>query len=212
MQSPHHGRSNHVQEYRQNSRLSKLGEMKAKAEAIAQEAAHRQPASANSKTTSSEDRVVVHVDFDSFFVSVSIAAAKNLHLDDKPVGVSHCSSEKSTGALASCNYSARQHGLHNGMRLLDAYRLCPDLQVLPYDFDAYEEASAKFHEIVNRREFSDKVRVQHTHTHTVLVHARTGTRVHSGAGDNCNSLGVHLSLSLFPSANLKFPTLVVHSR
>jgi len=36
---------------------------------------------------------------------------------------------------------ARAHGVRNGMFLRKAIKLCPDLVVIPYDYEGYEEVS-----------------------------------------------------------------------
>ncbi|XP_075708747.1 DNA repair protein REV1 [Rhinoderma darwinii] len=50
-------------------------------------------------------------------------------------------SQMSFAEIASCSYEARQVGLRNGMMFGKAKQLCPDLQVVPYDFEAYKEVA-----------------------------------------------------------------------
>ncbi|XP_018418937.1 PREDICTED: DNA repair protein REV1 isoform X2 [Nanorana parkeri] len=50
-------------------------------------------------------------------------------------------SQLSLAEISSCSYEARQAGVRNGMMFGKAKQLCPDLQVVPYDFDAYKEVS-----------------------------------------------------------------------
>ncbi|XP_063314880.1 DNA repair protein REV1 [Pelobates fuscus] len=50
-------------------------------------------------------------------------------------------SQLSLAEIASCSYEARQAGVKNGMFFGRAKLLCPDLQVVPYDFDAYKEVA-----------------------------------------------------------------------
>ncbi|XP_077393024.1 DNA repair protein REV1 isoform X2 [Festucalex cinctus] len=47
----------------------------------------------------------------------------------------------SMAEIASCSYAARQAGVKNGMFFGQAKQLCPTLQAVPYDFDAYKEAA-----------------------------------------------------------------------
>ena len=129
-------------------------------------------------------RLVVHIDLDCFFVSVSIRDKP--HLRGKPVAVCHAKlpqkgnsdcrrDENSTGQIdahptplpvpygasstllegssiprhllrsmsdvASCSYEARAAGLRNGMCVGEALQLCPELQLVPYEFDKYHEVS-----------------------------------------------------------------------
>ncbi|XP_053311129.1 DNA repair protein REV1 isoform X2 [Spea bombifrons] len=50
-------------------------------------------------------------------------------------------SNLSLAEIASCSYEARKAGVKNGMFFGKAKQLCPDLQVVPYDFDAYKEVA-----------------------------------------------------------------------
>ncbi|XP_076256420.1 rev1 DNA directed polymerase isoform X2 [Rhynchophorus ferrugineus] len=48
----------------------------------------------------------------------------------------------SMSEIASCSYEARKHGIKNGMFLGQAVKLCPELKLLPYDFEGYKEVSS----------------------------------------------------------------------
>ncbi|TPX32278.1 DNA-directed DNA polymerase [Synchytrium microbalum] len=90
-------------------------------------------------------RTIAHIDMDCFFASVHIR--DHPELANKPVAVAHSSGlgGKSTSELASCNYVARSHGIANGSSVGKARQLCPDLQVVPYEFDKYDEVSRKLY-------------------------------------------------------------------
>lgn len=90
-------------------------------------------------------RVILHIDFDSFFASVAVALRPNLN-QSMPVCVA--SGTHAHSDIASCNYAARALGVRNGMLMKRAKTLCPDLIVLGYDFDAYEKASLQMYEAV----------------------------------------------------------------
>lgn len=47
----------------------------------------------------------------------------------------------SLSEIASCSYEARKTGIKNGMFVGQALKLCPQLQTIPYDFDAYKEVA-----------------------------------------------------------------------
>lgn len=93
---------------------------------------------------STEQKTVIHVDFDCFFATVS--ALKHQHdIHTVPLCVTHGSNGSD---IASCNYIARSKGCRNGMWLGSARKLCPDLVCLPYEFDDYEKVSQQFYEIL----------------------------------------------------------------
>ncbi|CAK7567717.1 MAG: deoxycytidyl transferase [Sporothrix epigloea] len=122
------------------SKMQRLAAEKTKSAAI-----HRKINSdSNLKEKKFRRRYIMHVDFDSFFCAVSLQSAP-AYLN-KPTVVAHSAGEGSE--IASCNYPARAFGVKNGMWMRRALELCPDLKVLPYDFPAYEQASARFYEAI----------------------------------------------------------------
>nr|XP_033804083.1 DNA repair protein REV1 isoform X2 [Geotrypetes seraphini] len=52
----------------------------------------------------------------------------------------------SLAEIASCSYEARKAGIKNGMCFGQAKQLCPNLQVVPYDFHAYKEVAVAMYE------------------------------------------------------------------
>ncbi|XP_037542483.1 DNA repair protein REV1 [Nematolebias whitei] len=54
----------------------------------------------------------------------------------------------SMAEIASCSYEARQTGVRNGMCFGKAKQLCPSLQSVPYDFEAYKEVALNMYEIL----------------------------------------------------------------
>uniref|UniRef100_A0AAY4DVS2 DNA repair protein REV1 n=1 Tax=Denticeps clupeoides TaxID=299321 RepID=A0AAY4DVS2_9TELE len=52
----------------------------------------------------------------------------------------------SMAEIASCSYEARQAGVRNGMFFGQAKQLCPELQAVPYDFQAYKEVATTMYE------------------------------------------------------------------
>lgn len=65
--------------------------------------------------TEADGRVVMHIDFDSFFVSASLLARP--HLKGQPVVVCHATvgDTASSSEIASASYEAREFGIRNGM-------------------------------------------------------------------------------------------------
>ncbi len=54
------------------------------------------------------------------------------------------------GVVSTANYEARKFGVHSGMPLRTAYKLCPHAVYLPVDYEAYSRISAVIKEILGR--------------------------------------------------------------
>lgn len=78
------------------------------------------------------DRAVLHMDLDTFFVSVE--RLKNSEFEGRPLIIGGLSSR---GVVASCSYEARTFGVHSAMPMKMALRLCPQATVLRGDMDSY---------------------------------------------------------------------------
>ncbi|XP_035995018.1 DNA repair protein REV1 isoform X2 [Fundulus heteroclitus] len=68
--------------------------------------------------------------------------------DSRSNGVDQDTAALSMAEIASCSYEARQAGVRNGMFFGKAKQLCPALQSVPYDFDAYKEVALNMYEIL----------------------------------------------------------------
>ncbi|KAF2722330.1 DNA repair protein [Polychaeton citri CBS 116435] len=135
-----------LDQYYRESRLHHLStwkaDLKSQMQALAIEKINSQKA--KSKKLPGQRRYIMHVDFDSFFATVSLK--NHPHLAGKPCVVAHGGGSGSE--IASCNYPARRYGISNGMWMRRAQDLCPDIQILPYDFPAYEAASRTFYDVI----------------------------------------------------------------
>ncbi len=98
-------------------------------------------------------RAVIHIDMDAFFVSVELK--RRVELRGKPVIVGGEGDPTKRGVVSSASYEARRFGVHSGMPLRKAKRLCPEAVFLPLDFALYEEESERFMAIL--REYTDLV-------------------------------------------------------
>lgn len=90
------------------------------------------------------DRAVLHLDLDSFFVSVE--CLRDSSLKGKPLIIGGMGGR---GVVASCSYEARRYGVHSAMPMKMALRLCPQALVLRGDMDAYTRHSALVSEIID---------------------------------------------------------------
>jgi len=89
------------------------------------------------------NRQVMHMDLDSFFVSVERLI--NPKLIGKPVLVGGSSDR---GVVASCSYEARAFGIHSAMPMRLARQLCPDAIIVRGDHDQYSHFSNQVTEII----------------------------------------------------------------
>ncbi len=97
-------------------------------------------------TLSPPTRKIIHVDCDCFYAAVE--ARDDSSLRGRPVAVGGDPHRR--GVIATCNYPARHFGVHSAMASSTALRLCPDLVIVPPNFDKYRKVSAQIHEIFKR--------------------------------------------------------------
>ncbi len=89
------------------------------------------------------DRAILHLDLDSFFVSV-----ERLHNDSlrgKPLLIG---GKSGRSVVSSASYEARKFGVHAAMPMRMALRLCPDAIVLRGDMERYSKHSQIITEII----------------------------------------------------------------
>lgn len=89
------------------------------------------------------DRQIVHIDLDSFFVSVERLI--NPRLAGKPVLVG---GNGDRGVVASCSYEARSFGIHSAMPMRTARMLCPEAVIVRGDHAQYSKYSDIVTEII----------------------------------------------------------------
>lgn len=91
-------------------------------------------------------RKIIHIDMDAFFAAVEIRDRPELaHL---PVIIG--GSTERRGVLATCNYVARQYGLHSAMPTKIALQRCPNAILITPRFSVYRAASEQVFEILAR--------------------------------------------------------------
>ena len=137
---------NFLESYFNTSRLSFIGSYKrrSKNEIILKK----------NKSDSNVTPFIFHIDMDCFFASVVLRNYPQYQ--NCPVAIGHnnitstynTNTSKSTSELSTCNYIARQYGIRKGMWYDQAKQLCPNLIVLPYDYEGYNIVSNQVSEIL----------------------------------------------------------------
>ena len=95
------------------------------------------------------DRIVMHVDMDSFFASIEVR--RDPSLAGRPVIVgADPKGGAGRGVVSTCSYEARRYGVHSGMPISRAYDLCPHGVYLPVDRNLYVRTSADIMAILSR--------------------------------------------------------------
>ncbi|HHH54631.1 MAG TPA: DNA polymerase IV, partial [Bacteroidetes bacterium] len=89
------------------------------------------------------NRAILHMDLDTFFVSVE--RLQNSTFNDKPVIIGGMSNR---GVVASCSYEARRFGVHSAMPMKMAKLLCPQAIFLRGDMDSYTKYSNLVTEVI----------------------------------------------------------------
>jgi len=90
-----------------------------------------------------QNRHIVHLDLDTFFVSCQRLLDSSLI--GKPVIVGGSSRR---GVVASCSYEARYYGVHSAMPMRLALRMCPHATVVKGDMDVYAKKSAEVSQVI----------------------------------------------------------------
>lgn len=93
-----------------------------------------------------ESLSILHVDMDAFYASIEMRDDPSLA--GLPVCVGGRADRR--GVIAAASYEARKFGVHSAMPTSQAQKLCPDLVLVPPDFDRYTAASRRIMEIFQR--------------------------------------------------------------
>jgi DNA polymerase-4 len=95
------------------------------------------------KNTGNIERAILHLDLDTFFVSVE--RLKNSRLNGKPVIIGGMSDR---GVVSSCSYEARKFGVSSAMPMKMARNMCPDAIVIRGDMELYSNYSNMVTDII----------------------------------------------------------------
>lgn len=99
------------------------------------------------------ERITLHLDMDSFYSSVEVRERPELYGFPVVVG-SDPKGGSGRGVVSTCSYEARKFGLHSGMPISKAYKLCPNAAYLPVNMKLYKEVSAELMDTI--RIFADR--------------------------------------------------------
>ena len=91
-------------------------------------------------------RSVLHLDLDTFFVSVE--RLKNSQLLGRPIIIGGTGSR---GVVASCSYEARTYGVTSAMPMKMARQLCPNAIYIRGDMESYSKYSGIVTEIISEK-------------------------------------------------------------
>ncbi len=91
-------------------------------------------------------RKIIHVDMDCFYAAIEMRDDPSLR--DIPLAVGGSADRR--GVISTCNYIAREYGVHSAMATAYALRLCPKLTVIPGRMSYYQEVSQQIRAIFRR--------------------------------------------------------------
>src|SRR5690606_22639397 len=89
---------------------------------------------------------ILHVDMDAFYASVEVRERPELR--GLPVCVGGAADRR--GVISAASYEARAFGVHSAMSTAQALRLCPDLVLVPPNFERYTSVSRQVMGIFRR--------------------------------------------------------------
>lgn len=90
-----------------------------------------------------KSKSILHLDLDTFFVSVE--RKEHSELNNKPVIVGGMGDR---GVVAACSYETRKFGVHSGMAMKVARQLCPQATVIKGNASTYTKYSHEVTEII----------------------------------------------------------------
>ncbi len=94
--------------------------------------------------------VLFHIDLNAFFANAEML--RHPEYKGKPLAIGSLSSRS---VLATANYEARKFGIHSAMPVFQAKEKCPELVIVPGDYEYYRKLSSRFFAYLRR--YSDKL-------------------------------------------------------
>jgi DNA polymerase iota len=96
------------------------------------------------KSLHKHSRTIVHIDIDCFYAQVEMIRSPELR--DKPLGI------QQKNIVVTCNYKARELGVHKLMFISDAIKKCPSLVLVSgEDLTNYRAVSSKLTDLLQSR-------------------------------------------------------------
>ncbi len=92
------------------------------------------------------NKTILHLDLDTFFVSVE--RRLDSRLERRPILVGGISDR---GVVAACSYETRGFGIHSGMPMKMARELCPEAEVIKGNAGTYSQFSDVVTEIIKEK-------------------------------------------------------------
>ena len=92
------------------------------------------------------DKTILHLDLDTFFVSVE--RLQDSRLKHRPLLVGGTSDR---GVVAACSYETRGFGVHSGMPMKMAKQLCPEAVVIKGNAGTYSKHSDMVTDIIKEQ-------------------------------------------------------------
>ena len=88
----------------------------------------------------SDSRKIIHIDMDAFYASVEQLDQPQFR--GKPLAVGGPSEKR--GVIAAASYEARKFGVRSAMPTVEAFRRCPELNLVSPRFRVTEKFQKKF--------------------------------------------------------------------
>ncbi len=93
------------------------------------------------------NKIVLHLDMNSYFATMEQQAYPSLR--GKPIGVAGKGSNERT-VITGASVEAKKFGLYSGISTWEAKRLCPNLIIIPADYDRYIFTSKRIFSLLER--------------------------------------------------------------
>ncbi|AGH80809.1 DNA polymerase IV [Psychromonas sp. CNPT3] len=93
-----------------------------------------------------QQRKIIHIDMDCFYAAVEMRD----HPQYRDIALAIGGRVDRRSVLSTCNYLARQFGVHSAMPSFKAKQLCPDLVIIAGRMDVYTQVSKQIREIFYR--------------------------------------------------------------